>query len=101
MIALDIIRKQYLNEVDSVLGVPVIKVITGMRRVGKSTLLKQIQEMLIEKGVSPQHIISINFEWLEFEEQKDAIVTTPTKADKQETKELSIDELSNLYRIKY
>jgi len=68
---LDIIRKQYLKEVDSVLGVPVIKVITGMRRVGKSTLLKQIQEMLIEKGVSPQHIISINFEWLEFEEQKD------------------------------
>ena len=71
MIAFDIIRKQYLKEVDSVLGVPVIKVITGMRRVGKSTLLKQIQEMLIEKGVSPQHIISINFEWLEFEEQKD------------------------------
>jgi predicted AAA+ superfamily ATPase len=71
VIALDIIRKQYLKEVDSVLGVPVIKVITGMRRVGKSTLLKQIQEMLIEKGVSPQHIISINFEWLEFEEQKD------------------------------
>lgn len=68
---MDIIRKQYLKEVDSVLGVPVIKVITGMRRVGKSTLLKQIQEMLIEKGVSPQHIISINFEWLEFEEQKD------------------------------
>jgi predicted AAA+ superfamily ATPase len=57
--------------VDSVLGVPVIKVITGMRRVGKSTLLKQIQEMLIEKGVSSQHIISIDFEWLEFEEQKD------------------------------
>lgn len=68
---MDIIRKQYLKEVDSVLGVPVIKVITGMRRVGKTTLLKQIQEMLIEKGVSPQHIISINFEWLEFEEQKD------------------------------
>ncbi len=68
---MDIIRKQYLKEVDSVLGVPLIKVITGMRRVGKSTLLKQIQEMLIEKGVSPQHIISINFEWLEFEEQKD------------------------------
>lgn len=68
---MDIIRKQYLKEVDSVLGVPVIKVITGMRRAGKSTLLKQIQEMLIEKGVSSQHIISINFEWLEFEEQKD------------------------------
>ena len=68
---MDIIRKQYLKEVDSVLGVPVIKVITGMRRVGKSTLLKQIQEMLIEKGVSSQHIISIDFEWLEFEEQKD------------------------------
>jgi hypothetical protein len=71
VIAVDIIRKQYLKEVDSVLGVPVIKVITGMRRAGKSTLLKQIQEMLIEKGVSSQHIISINFEWLEFEEQKD------------------------------
>lgn len=45
----------------------VIKVITGIRRCGKSTLLKQYQDKLKSEGVSPDQIISINFEELENE----------------------------------
>jgi predicted AAA+ superfamily ATPase len=65
-----IIRKKYLEEIKKVIGKQVIKVLLGMRRVGKSTLLIQIQEELIKQGVSKEQIISLNFEWLEFEELK-------------------------------
>ena len=38
-----------------------------MRRVGKSVILKQIQEQLISDGVPQEQIISINFELMEFD----------------------------------
>jgi len=67
---MNIKREEYLKEIRKVLGKQVIKVLLGMRRVGKSTLLLQIQDELIASGVSQDQIISLNFEWLEFEEFK-------------------------------
>lgn len=64
-------REMYLEEINKVIGKQVIKVLLGMRRVGKSTLLLQIQEELINRGVEKDQIISLNFEWLEFESLKD------------------------------
>jgi len=60
-------RADYLNKIQSVIGKQVIKVLLGMRRVGKSTLLLQVQDLLIEQGVPKEQIISINFEWMQFE----------------------------------
>jgi len=64
-------REYYLDKIRQVLGKQVIKVLLGMRRVGKSTLLMQIQEELLDNGVNKEEIIYINFEWLEHEELKD------------------------------
>jgi predicted AAA+ superfamily ATPase len=64
-------REKYLEEIRKVMGKQVIKVLLGMRRVGKSTLLLQIQEELLSQGVHEDQIISLNFEWLEFEDLKD------------------------------
>ncbi len=64
-------RVAYLKEIDKLIGKQIIKVLLGMRRVGKSTLLLQVQEELIAKGVRKDQIISINFEWLEFLELTD------------------------------
>lgn len=64
-------REKYLEEIRKVTGKQVIKVLLGMRRVGKSTLLLQIQEELLSQGVENDQIISLNFEWLEFEPFKD------------------------------
>ena len=44
-------RERYLEEIRKVVGKQVIKVLLGMRRVGKSTLLLQIQEELLTQGV--------------------------------------------------
>ena len=60
-------RDSYLDIIKSVTGKHIIKVLTGMRRVGKSVILKQIQDQLISDGVPQEQIISINFELMEFD----------------------------------
>ena len=49
----------------------IIKVITGVRRCGKSTLLGQFRDRLLTQGVTEEQIISINFEDLQYEELLD------------------------------
>lgn len=58
-------RKAYLEKLLKWKDKDIIKVITGMRRCGKSTLLKQFQQLLIEQGIKSNNILFINFEELE------------------------------------
>lgn len=60
-------RQEYLQQLITWKEEQVIKVVSGIRRCGKSTLLQQYQEYLIKSGISRQQIISINFEDLDFE----------------------------------
>lgn len=60
-------RREYLEQLISWKDEHVIKVVTGIRRCGKSTLLSQFQEYLRENGTTDEQIISINFEDLDFE----------------------------------
>lgn len=64
-------RDKYLNQIKDFIDKPVIKVITGMRRCGKSVILQQIQEILISRGVDETQIFYINFESLKYEDLKD------------------------------
>lgn len=61
-------RIEYLSRLQEWKDDQVIKVVTGIRRCGKSTLLLQYQEYLLENGIEAKQIISINFEELEYEE---------------------------------
>lgn len=61
-------RKEYLQKLIQWKDEQVIKVVTGMRRCGKSTLLMQYQDYLKSIGVEDDQIITINFEDLEYEE---------------------------------
>ena len=61
-------RTEYLARLNSWRNEKVIKIITGLRRVGKSTLLKQYQTLLLNEGINKDRIISINLEELENEE---------------------------------
>ena len=63
-----IIRHEYLNHLIKWKDEHVIKVITGIRRCGKSTLLLQYQDYLKAHGVDEAQIISINLEDLNYEE---------------------------------
>jgi len=64
-------RNQYLSKLISFIDTPLIKVITGMRRSGKSTLLALFRESLLQRGISEKKIISINFESFAFVEIND------------------------------
>lgn len=64
-------RKEYLEHLIQWKDEQVIKVVTGIRRCGKSTLLLQYQEWLKANGVSDEQIVTINFEELEYEELQD------------------------------
>lgn len=57
-----VLRSQYLEKLRKTRGSQIIKVITGVRRCGKSTLLLQFQEELRAAGADKKQIISINFE---------------------------------------
>ena len=61
-----IIERDYLKDLISIIGTPDIKVITGVRRSGKSKLLEQFKEY-IEKNIENYNVIYINFSLLEFE----------------------------------
>ena len=62
-----IVREQYINRLKKMLGIKVIKVITGLRRVGKTTLFKQFQQELKNSGVAERNIIYLNLEEMENE----------------------------------
>lgn len=64
-------RKEYLKQLLSWKDQNIIKVLTGIRRCGKSTILKLYQEYLSNNGIDPSQIISINFEELEYEDLQD------------------------------
>ena len=54
-------RDLYLRQLIQYRDKPLIKVITGLRRCGKSTLLSLFENYLIEKYVEKNHIIRMNF----------------------------------------
>lgn len=60
-------RKQYLDQLISAREKQIIKVVTGVRRCGKSTLFKLYVEYLKSTGVSDEQIISVNLEDIDFE----------------------------------
>ncbi len=66
-----LIRQKYLDKLISGKDLNLIKVITGVRRSGKSTLLLQYKDYLIKEKVKDENIIYINFESAEFYDIKD------------------------------
>lgn len=66
-------RELYLEKIRPYYDIDIIKVLTGMRRSGKSIILKQIMDEIISTSkVSKDHIIYINFEDFAYEEIKTA-----------------------------
>lgn len=59
-------RSEYLHKIEPFIDRHIIKVLIGVRRSGKSTLLKQVIEHLKDKGVPEENIIWINFELSEY-----------------------------------
>lgn len=64
-------RENYLSRIRGFYESDLVKILVGIRRCGKSVILNQIIEELKESGCDDNHIIYINFEYIEYEELKD------------------------------
>lgn len=67
-----LIKREYLKELIEVIGTPDIKVITGVRRSGKSKLLEMFKNYIIE-NIKDYNIIDINFNLVKFDNLRDYI----------------------------
>lgn len=59
-------RKEYLDKLIALKDKQIIKIITGVRRCGKSTLMEIFKDYLFKNGIANENIISINFEDYDF-----------------------------------
>ena len=64
-------REMYLSKIRGFYESDLIKILVGIRRCGKSVILQQIMDELKENNVDEDHIIYVNFEYIEFEELQD------------------------------
>ena len=62
-----LIRENYLRQIRPYYEADLIKVITGVRRAGKSVILESIRDELVQSGILGDHILYINLEDLEYE----------------------------------
>lgn len=60
-------RLQYIEKIEGLLNTPPVKVLVGMRRSGKSVVLKQLSDRLIARGIPSDNVLYYNFESLEWE----------------------------------
>lgn len=94
-----IYREEYMNKLNSYKDKKIIKVLTGIRRSGKSTILNEFKKELIDSGVLEKNIISINFEDNSnkelMDEQKlhDYIIKN---TDKKRMNYIFLDEIQNI-----
>lgn len=67
-----ILRPSYLKELQQWIDQPLVKILTGIRRSGKSTVLLLLKEVLLQKRILEKNIITINFESFTTEHLKNA-----------------------------
>ncbi|MCM1062123.1 MAG: ATP-binding protein [Eubacterium sp.] len=63
-----IIRPYYLKQLKTYRDVPLVKILAGVRRSGKSTILEMLREDLIKSGVDSEHIINMRYTSEDFDE---------------------------------
>lgn len=91
-------REQYLKQLIDGKDLDLIKVITGVRRSGKSTLLLQYKEYLISQGISEKNIIYMNFEsadWYSIKNYEDLYNYIKNNINKSKNYIL-LDEVQNI-----
>lgn len=89
-------RKEYFEKLIALRDKQIIKVITGVRRCGKSTLLEMFRSYLLDNGVPEKNIVSINLEDYDFKalRQPDALHEyIKSRLIKSETTYIFIDEI--------
>lgn len=92
-------RVLYINQLIPFIDKPIIKVITGIRRSGKSIILKLIKDELLERGIEAHQIIYLNFESMENSDIDDAVKLYQyirERIDNQKRSYILLDEIQEV-----
>lgn len=95
-----ILRPYYMNILKTYRDVPLVKILAGIRRCGKSTILEMLQQDLIQSGISEDHIISMRYTSEDFEDgmtDKDMYKSIKEKMIDQEPYYLLLDEVQEIF----
>lgn len=94
-----LIRENYLNQLIAGKDLNLIKVITGVRRSGKSTLLLQYKDYLLSQNILPENIIYMNFEsaeWYDIKDYKDLYNYIKENIKNKHKTYILLDEVQNV-----
>ena len=89
-------RPLYLNKIMPFVDTPFVKILTGVRRCGKSTILKLIiQKLKEERNVNDEQILNYRFDSMEFEDMtaKELYQELKSKILKEKKTYLFLDEI--------
>ena len=93
-----IFRENYVNKIMAFTDTPFVKVITGVRRSGKSTIMLMIIEELRKRGIPDARIISMRFDSMEYEglTAKQLYDLLKTRLSKEKKTYLFLDEVQEI-----
>ena len=96
-----LIREKYLKQMIAGKDLNLIKVITGVRRSGKSTLLLQYKNYLISKKIKEEDIIYMNFEsakWYSIQDYQDLYKYIKEHIKSKNKIYILLDEVQNIFK---
>ena len=93
-----IFRENYVKNIMAFTDTPFVKVLTGVRRCGKSTIMQMIMDELRKKGISDERIVSYRFDSMEYEDitAKQLYEMLKTKLSDTERTYLFLDEVQEI-----
>ena len=97
-----LIREDYLSKIRGFYNSDLVKILVGIRRCGKSVILEQIVNEIKNTGVKDDHIINVNFEFIEYEDLKDYKKLNSFIKEKIKDKKMYyvfLDEIQNVDRF--
>ncbi len=93
-----IFRENYVKKIMAFTDTPFVKILTGVRRCGKSTIMQMIMDELRGRGVSDERIVSYRFDSMEYEDMtaKQLYEMLKTKLSNTEKTYLFLDEVQEI-----
>lgn len=93
-----IYRPMYVDKIMRYTDAPFVKILTGIRRCGKSTILKMIMKELKKRGVSEEQIISYRFDSMEYEDMtaKEMFIELKSRLCENKKTYLFLDEVQEI-----
>lgn len=93
-----IFRENYVKKIMAFTDTPFVKVLTGVRRCGKSTIMQMIMDELRKKGIRDERIVSYRFDSMEYEGMtaKQLYEMLKTKLSNTEKTYLFLDEVQEI-----